>query len=228
MRLSGGGCPGNRGSVVHFLWRFLGQGWCAWKWAAVEKMGFYRTHYARIYSPERIAVDCCAYSHSEFNLGTLNAYLRKPSFAVMAENWSAAGKTYTVYVANAMEDIDSLEFQSFQPLFLWILHLKRTSWILFLVQQANLQHPCERFKALLLSSSNLWRRVTENGLRELFFSNKKTSSVIRVNKCQHITDRVGTVHTAADCAVRPLFYNVVNIVFLSSVFLIRRCDQMQN
>lgn len=89
MRLSRGGCPGNRCSVVHFLCRFLVQGQCAWKWAAVEKIGFYRTHYSRKYSPEWIAVDSCAYPHSEFNLSTLKAYLRKPSIANLL--WPRAG-----------------------------------------------------------------------------------------------------------------------------------------
>lgn len=156
----------------------------------------------------------------------------------MAENWSALLPerhiAFCIYICIHTYKCNGRYWQPWISVFpttdFWILHLKRTSWTLFLVQQANLQHPCESFKALLLHSSNLWRRVTENGLRELiFFYKEKTSSVIRANKGQHITDRVGTVHAAADCAVRPLFfYNVVNIVFLSSVFLIHRCDQMQN
>lgn len=63
---------------------------------------------------------------------------------------------------------------------------------------------------------------------ESSFYKEKASSVIRVNKGQHITDSVGIVNAAADYAVRPIFYNVVSTVFLSSVFLIRWCDQMQN
>lgn len=62
---------------------------------------------------------------------------------------------------------------------------------------------------------------------ESSFYKEKTGSVIYVDKGQHTTDSVGIVHVAADDVVRPIFYNVVNTVFLLSVSLIPCDDQIQ-
>lgn len=74
--------------------------------------------------------------------------------------------------------------------------------MLFLVQQEEFQHPSETFKALqVLIFKGEWQKTAW----ESSFYKEKTSSVIRVNKGQHITDSVGTVNAAADYVVRPIF-----------------------
>lgn len=82
MRLDRRGCPGNKRSVGHFLCSFFRTGPVCMKMGCCGENGLLcRTHYARIYIPEWIAVDCSSYSHSKFNLSALKAHLRKSSFA---------------------------------------------------------------------------------------------------------------------------------------------------
>lgn len=91
MRLDHKGRPGIEAAWSISSADFLRRGQPAWKWAAVEKIGFYVEHIMTNtqYSPEWIAVDGSAYSHSEFNLSTLKAHLGKPPFANLL--WLSSG-----------------------------------------------------------------------------------------------------------------------------------------
>ncbi len=94
-----------------------------------------------------------------------------------------------------------------------IFHLKECHECSFVFNKTNFNTHLkylELFKFRSLKASDKKRLESE----------EKTSSVICVNKGQHITDSVGTVHAAADYAVRPHFFdNVVNTALeLYSIF----------
>lgn len=112
-----------------FPLQFLGQGQCAWKWAAVDGL-LCRAHCGRIYSSEWITVGCSAYSHWEFNLSTLKAHLSKPSFANLL--WLRSGlpcrlkKMYKCCKFNVTHETLRIPPLPFMDFLIW--HLKSNEY----------------------------------------------------------------------------------------------------
>lgn len=170
-------------------------------------------------------VDCSTYSHSEFNLSTLKAHLRKPSFAKLL--WLRAGlrcglkETYMLQIQH--EILVALNSPSSDHRFLYLAFKKNVMDALS-HSKSTISTPIWTLKALqVLIFKGEWQRTAW----ESSFYKEKDKLCYPCPQSQHITDSVGIVLAAADYVVRPVFYNVVNTVFLSTVFLIHWCNWMQ-
>lgn len=221
MRLRRGGCPGNRGGVVHFLWRFLGQGRRAWKWATVEKMGFYRTHYATTYSAEWMAVDCWADSHSGFNLSTFEAYLRSHSFTNLL--WPRAGLLRSLRHTRWMSQTQCKISAALNP---WVSNhafLSPAFWrSVIKTLSGSTGRLAASLRQILSASEPRTRLETEKRAALLSTSTKANTSLTELVLC------VQQLMMLYDPPPPPSPHSVLNIVPLSSVFLIHRYELMQN